>query len=323
MTFRWARSDFGERLKRDLRTTQIIFPAGSSPYISPTKTPFMEGMHFCPQCGGELQPANKFCHHCGAALAVPETPPAVTVPEPPPHAAAPPEPAPHVASPLHVPPVASAQQVPPVASPLQVPPAVSPQQASPAASPQQVSPAASSLQVAPKKDNATTIALILAILIIGGSIGWYLLDKDKKADYPFPGSSQTESTTPFQSPIPDLSSESSGSSRLQAYVGEWKLLESNETGEWKTEPHDPDDDLFIELTDGQLVMYPRSQPTEKMKPACNQPVGPVLSCRLQQSETGKWATITLELSTDGQHLTFSFLPDEETEKMMVKLERIR
>jgi len=179
-----------------------------------------------------------------------------------------------------------------------------------------------------KQATASRFLPLIILLVAGAIVGIYFWQKNNdKSKTGVPEKNENTVAVPdtAKKDNPITVTPLPGSYSLDDYTGEWQIFESNQSGEMQPEESRSEEDLIIVNEKGRLFIYPRSKPEEKYSSDmnCGVPLGHVLTCRVKDKSDGSLLTLTLELSQAKDDLTISAIPDEPTEKMVVKLRKIK
>lgn len=115
--------------------------------------------------------------------------------------------------------------------------------------------------------------------------------------------------------------------KAKDFAGVWRPYESNDQEGDKVKLGDPKDDLFIEVSNGRVAMYSRSEIDEEdrnMDFTCDELVGNTISCIMRNKkhpDEGQ-ASIKLEMQSSKNEMTVTISPQNETEKLIVKVRRL-
>jgi len=246
----------------------------------------MQDLSFCPKCGTALQPGFQFCASCGFALS--------TIKQADPGDMTPVTPSQQMTSQEKVSPVPNK----PVAAATQTP-LFSPQ-----------------------------VHLAIIILIFAGIGAWIWSmesSKHKKAADSIavlpdqPGNT----TTQDNKDIPTLTIPSTYL-KAEDFAGVWRAYEANNSEENDIRIGNPEDDLFIEVTNGNFVMYPRNEKGKEYSAVftCNEVAGNSITCKGKSRADDSSFTIQLEMQSSKNEMTITIIPDEATEKMILKTRRL-
>lgn len=247
----------------------------------------MQDLLFCPKCGASVLPEDQFCTSCGTSLLQFKNPIS--------------EPAPVVTT--------TPVESKPVAIPL-------------------ASPVAKTTAATETPPLHKAMPFVAVLLFVGLGIWNWLDNKESKNKNSFDTESvrnenEDESSSSENYNKPNITNPGSFIS-LNDFAGTWRAYEANNNEENDVKIGNPDDDLFIEVKNGGLDIYPRNE-IDKERSAtitCGQVVGSTISCRGTDKNDGAVFTIKLELQSSKNEMTISIIPDEPTESLILKARRI-
>ncbi len=168
---------------------------------------------------------------------------------------------------------------------------------------------------------------VIVIVVLAG-IGFLILNneqsKNKNLSGKDSGLTQKDNGTQGDHDIPDIT-DLSGKIKLKDFAGVWRAYESSDPE--KARLDDPKDDLFIEVSNGRLNMYPRSELDEEdrsLNVTCDELVGNTINCLLKSKENpdGSTASIKLELHSSKNEITFTIISGPSEEKLVVKARKL-
>jgi hypothetical protein len=255
----------------------------------------MQDLLFCPKCGAPIQPEDQFCTSCGASLlpfkqATVESAPVVTTT-----------------------PVESKPVVQPVAAPL-------------AAS------VTKTTAVTPAPVLHKVLPFIAVLVFVGlGFWSWYEKKESRKKNS-FDTESTSSETTRETPSTEDYTNDYNkptttnpvSNTTLYDFAGIWRAYEANNNEENDIKIGNPEDDLFIDVKNGSLDIYPRNE-IDKERTAfitCNEVIGNTITCRGKEKNEKTGFTIKLELQSSKNEMTITIIPDEPTESLILKARRI-
>lgn len=262
----------------------------------------MANVSYCPKCGAAVKPEFEFCTSCGFALsAARDGSTGTNIPE----------------QPVPVTPAAPATPVP-AATPVTPIPTVQPTTVSPVL-------AASRPAGAPLFSRQVHI-IIIAVILAGLGVWIWSMEKDngKHAggiDSLVTG--QDKDNTGQDDTNPPIV-EKTVRLKAEDFAGTWRAYETNNPEETGDELGKPENDLFIEVSNGHFSMYPRSEQGKEHSAefTCGEVSGNLITCSGYSKDDEENFTLKLEMGESKDILTLTISPEKPTEIMILKMRRL-
>lgn len=131
---------------------------------------------------------------------------------------------------------------------------------------------------------------------------------------------QNGNTGPDDHTIPPVTN--STDLQLNDFAGVWRIYESSDSKQHNVTTDDPKEDLFIDVVNGTLDMYPREEKGKEHSAifTCNEVVGNTINCKGTSKEDDEVFSLKLEMQSSKNELWITITPTL-TETMILKARR--
>ena len=111
--------------------------------------------------------------------------------------------------------------------------------------------------------------------------------------------------------------------KAEDFAGVWRVYKSNDSIENKVRLGNPEDDLFIEVNNGDFTIYPRNEKDKEHSAefSCNEVVGNTITCNGKSRTDDSSFKLKLEMNSSKNEITITIIPNEATEMMILQARR--
>ncbi len=165
------------------------------------------------------------------------------------------------------------------------------------------------------------VQLLIIILLLAGAGFWIWYNETQNKNSSATGNDLTKKKSGYTGredhTIPSFV-------KLKEFAGVWRIYESSDARQDHAKPDDPKDDLFIDVVNGTLDIYPREEKDREHSATftCNEVVGNTISCKGISKEDDEVVSLKLEMQSSKNELWITITPNTLTETMIVKARRV-
>ena len=182
--------------------------------------------------------------------------------------------------------------------------------------------------IVPAKAKASPITpriqLIIIILLLAG-VGfwiWYNETYNKDSLGKENDRMQNGNTGQYDHTIPPVTNLTDV--QLKDFAGIWRVYETSESRQDNPRLDNPKEDLFIDVVNGNLDMYPREEKDKEHSVtfACNEIVGNTINCKGRSKDDEESFSLKLEMQPSKNELWITITPNTLTETVIAKARRL-